>query len=321
MKSSIKISLIAVQLLAASSACRSQRPESPIFSKEKPPVSDDKKADTTQKPPLDNDEGNSKGSDPGQEEPQKGGSDKPDSEPEPKPEVKPNPEPEKRPEPEPKPEKEPEPSADAALRAACQPDEVEVKNQDAQASAIFAKAIPDAKKILTEIALSDCLQLFKNASEVRKQRKITVVIRDYEGVAYATPNNGEIHFSARYIKNFSAGKNDAAIKQEMYGVMTHEINHLYQYFWRDGKYTPFSEGICDAIRARAELYPPGRKRKGGNWMDSYTTTGYFLLYLDGIYPDFIYKMNKAAKNWNDGFWQQTTGKTVEQLWADYQKTF
>lgn len=215
----------------------------------------------------------------------------------------------------------PDAKAKAELTAACTPGEIEVKNQDADASAIYGKAIPDPKTILSEIALSDCLSMYKKPEEVPKRQKITIVIRTMDGVAYATPHNGEIHFSAKYIKDFSNGKDPAAIKQEMYGVMVHEINHLYQNFWKDGKYTPFSEGICDAIRARANLYPEGRKRKGGTYMDSYTTTGYFLLHLDGKYPDFIYKMNQAAKNWSDNFWQQTTGKSADELWAEYQNSF
>ncbi len=164
--------------------------------------------------------------------------------------------------------------------------------------------------------------MYKATTEFRRITKIEITIKPFDGVANASPGRDTINFSSDYIKSFAGRSNAAAIKQEMLGVMVHEINHLYQNFWADrNKYTPLSEGVCDAIRAKAGHYPPGRKQKGGNYLGSYTTTGYFLLYLNEKYPDFIYKFNKAAPTWNDNFWQLTLGKSVDQLWNEYQASF
>lgn len=81
----------------------------------------------------------------------------------------------------------PDNSGNAQLTAACTPGSIEVKNQEGEAFGIYGKAIPDPQTILREIAVKDCLSMYKKPEEFRKREKITIVIRAMDGVAYATP--------------------------------------------------------------------------------------------------------------------------------------
>lgn len=212
------------------------------------------------------------------------------------------------------------------LEAACTPTDIQVVNSSAQAHSVFMSTFTNVKAELIELAKKDCLAMYRDPTEFRSIKKITVTIDDHNGVAYANPGLDRIFFSSKHIMNYAnASAKDK--KTEIWGVMAHEINHLYQNFWKQSPMNPaFSEGLCDAIRADMDLYPRSRKSKTAatndpnrKWFGSYTTTGYFLRYLRKAKdPDFYWKFNKAAKNWNDNFWQQNFGMSVDALWNEFQ---
>jgi hypothetical protein len=86
-----------------------------------------------------------------------------------------------------------------------------------------------------------------------------------------------------------------------------------------------TEGIADYARykfgvnnaaAKWELkYKPGQK-----YTDAYRVTARFLVWMEekvkpGIVKDLDSQMRKHT--FTDNTWQQLTGKTVDQLWAEY----
>lgn len=232
-------------------------------------------------------------------------------------------------EPEPEPMKDPAVEIKAKLEEACTPKSVTIKDQTngVEGYSVFMSVFTDAEKELKAIALNDCVNMYKTADEVKavKRSNLTILITvdNHDGVAYANPvpntSVSNVHISTNHIKNY---KNASAAnrKQEFYGVMSHEINHLYQNF--SNGYTYYSEGLCDAIRADADYYPRSRKTPNApnKWKGSYTDTGYFLRYLRKAKDkDFYWKFNKKMANWNENFWMETFGMSVDQLWNEYQQ--
>jgi hypothetical protein len=86
------------------------------------------------------------------------------------------------------------------------------------------------------------------------------------------------------------------------------------------------EGLADYIRWF--LYEPEDKRPRPNparakYTDSYRTTAAFLAYVTQTHDkEIIKKFNTAMREgkYSEDLWKQYTGKTVDELWADYVET-
>ncbi|KAJ9551994.1 hypothetical protein OSB04_016039 [Centaurea solstitialis] len=143
--------------------------------------------------------------------------------------------------------------------------------------------------------------------------RVSVFIDDMDGVAYAV--NDEIHVSARYIQGISGDP-----KTEITGVLYHESTHVWQ--WNGNGNAPggLIEGIADYVRLKAGYIPghwvqPG---EGDRWDQGYDVTARFLDYCNGLRNGFVAELNKKMRDgYNDGFFVDLLGKTVDQLWAEY----
>ncbi|KKY21467.1 putative pbsp domain protein [Phaeomoniella chlamydospora] len=176
-------------------------------------------------------------------------------------------------------------------------------------------------------------------------RSVTVILRSMGGVAYTTgldidSSHKEIHVSLDYIQNCT---NDPHRRRdEIIGVITHEMVHCYQY---DGEQTApggLIEGIADFVRLKAGLGPPhwfdenGRKPRGDKWDHGYQKTAFFLEWLEEVYGvGTVGRINDALRtakyNESRGFWEGLfgqgkkdfweglfgEGKTIEALWEAY----
>ena len=211
--------------------------------------------------------------------------------------------------------------AQKKLESDCTIDTVQVIKQDAAGASIFLAAFGDVTADLRALGKANCLAMYRPGDQVRKIKDLVVTVDAHNGFAYANPGLDMIFISTNHLRYYSNPDTNVNDKREIRGVMAHEIGHLYQKFWPSSPQNPaFSEGLCDAIRADLDLYPRTRKIKGGDVYGSYTNTGYFLRYLrKNKDPDFYWKFNKAAQNWNDSFWMQTFGMTVDQLWNEFQQ--
>jgi hypothetical protein len=84
--------------------------------------------------------------------------------------------------------------------------------------------------------------------------------------------------------------------------------------------------MADAVRIANDGFSGQKDRpKGGNYMNGYRHTGYFLVWLrDHKDPDFLRKFNRSALEiipWSfDGAIKHVLGKkySVDALWHEYQ---
>ena len=144
------------------------------------------------------------------------------------------------------------------------------------------------------------------------------------GVAYTTGSDldgdhKEIHFSLDYINGIPSARQ----KDEIQGVLVHEMVHCWQ--WNAVGTAPggLIEGIADFVRLKAGLSPPHWKKEGGGqWDAGYQHTGYFLEWIENTCGGGSVRMiNYALKDkryQEDDFWEQLFGKKVGLLWKEYE---
>jgi len=147
---------------------------------------------------------------------------------------------------------------------------------------------------------------------------ITLVLRPLDGVAhtFGSHTSKEIHFSLDHIKN-----SEKRAKDEIDGVLTHEVVHCYQYNAKDTAPEGLIEGIADYVRLRAGLGPPHWKRTcGDKWDAGYQITAYFMDWIEKRYGEgTIRQLNERMKEcvWNDGVFEDCTKRKVGELWKMY----
>ncbi|KAB8303448.1 hypothetical protein EYC80_004871 [Monilinia laxa] len=155
-------------------------------------------------------------------------------------------------------------------------------------------------------------------------RSVTLILRSMEGVAYTTGSeldndHKEIHFSLDYIQNAVRSERK---KNEIMGVLTHEMVHCYQYDAFSTCPGGLIEGIADWVRLNADLSPPHwKKEAGGKWDAGYQHTGYFLEYLEKRFgKGTVRRLNeklRIERYEEKRFWTELCGRPVKQLWRDY----
>ncbi|KAF2010327.1 BSP-domain-containing protein [Aaosphaeria arxii CBS 175.79] len=171
-----------------------------------------------------------------------------------------------------------------------------------------------------------CLYAHRPAHCIPPTRSVTLILRSMGGVAYTTgldidDDHKEIHFSTDYIESIPEGK----LKEEMRGVIVHEMVHCWQ--WNALGTAPggLIEGIADWVRLKAGLGPPHwRRHADGNWDSGYERTGYFLEWLEGKYgEDVVRRINEELQHCRyeeEDFWSKCCGKHVKSLWEEYRES-
>ncbi|KAF8560166.1 plant basic secretory protein [Imleria badia] len=151
-------------------------------------------------------------------------------------------------------------------------------------------------------------------------KKITLVLRSFEGVAYTfgSDTDKEIHLSLDHV--VSAG---SRARDEIIGVLVHEVVHCYQYNAKDTCPGGFIEGIADFVRLNAGYAPPHWKVSGGDrWDAGYATTAYFLDWIEKrCGKSTIRKLNAYMKDdtYDPQIFVTVTGDLVDTLWRLYCK--
>jgi hypothetical protein len=219
----------------------------------------------------------------------------------------------------------------AALDQACTPTFTLRLTDMGPKGQIFTDAVGgDAKAFVQDIGRKVCRILYRQASEVRAANSITLTIADYDGVAAKSGDVGEIavQISTRHLENVKNQGRD--VRAEIAGILHHEMTHMYQH--DDKPEATFSaignmyESVGDAVRIRNGYAPAGCAPSGktGTWSSkSYCGGGWFWVWAETVYPDFIYKLNGTMKGKDGHAWAPAdatfiTGKTIDQLWTDYQ---
>jgi len=196
--------------------------------------------------------------------------------------------------------------------------------------------IPDFKKVINNITLGVCKQLYRNISEVPDFEKVNFTFNWSNTLAAkgGSATAMELWFSTKYIQNALKDEPDEAVKYELYGVLWHELTHGYQFspttlndqYKRGYDYFAFLEGEADLVRINAGYHKTRHPDLGSDnhkYLSGYTTTGFFLKWIvDNYDKDFIYKFNasvKSIKPWSyKATIYQILQKDVEDLWLEYE---
>ncbi|WP_245804356.1 basic secretory protein-like protein [Andreprevotia lacus] len=151
----------------------------------------------------------------------------------------------------------------------------------------------------------------------------------YPGWKSGEPPVINMGMSAAHLVNFynGNGQSDAALVNEVIGVIAHEGTHGYQYTPRNASAnnegSAFVEGLADYVRIELGLHPAAVRRPGALYNAGYSETGFFIKWLtDTKDPNFARKLNASARdmqNWSwDAALRQILGQGLSVLWAEYQ---
>ena len=161
---------------------------------------------------------------------------------------------------------------------------------------------------------------------------ITLYIDSMSGVAYTTgvdnfPGAKETHFSGSYFGSVISSRPKSEAIAEIKGVIAHEETHIWQQNCDYSSQEGFSviEGEADAVRYLTGHDSITRRHPGGSWTDGYTTTGFFIVWIQqysGFDKNFLYDLNQyVGKHYNfswDSACMSILNKHVQDLWNLYQ---
>ncbi|KAF7347381.1 Plant basic secretory protein [Mycena venus] len=145
---------------------------------------------------------------------------------------------------------------------------------------LFAREIRPLEALRAAVRASFELLYATPANAPTNVKLISLVLRPMDGVAYTFGSQAEkeIHFSLDHIVN-SASR----AKDEIMGVLVHEVVHCYQYNAKGSAPGGLIEGIADFVRLHSDLAPPHWKRAPAphdKWDAGYQTTAYFLDWIE-----------------------------------------
>lgn len=175
---------------------------------------------------------------------------------------------------------------------------------------------PEVKKMLTETYFAVYPKLRKTFNKKATKDVVFVIDTAYKGVAEAS--DGRILFSAAYMK---AHPTDI-------DIVTHEGMHVVQGYGYGSGPVWLTEGIADYVRYKygydnvgSKWYLPAYNAKQ-NYINSYRVTGRFFVWLEqNVKPGLIKSIDELLrkKEYTKDSWANLTGKTLDELWADYGK--
>ena len=145
-----------------------------------------------------------------------------------------------------------------------------------------------------------------------------IIDPEYDGVA--ATSNDQVVFSVKYMTSHPGDLD----------VVTHEVMHIVQAYGEDSSMPWWvTEGIADYVRSVYGVDNAGAGWKlpefseKQNYDNSYRVTARFFAWLEHSgYKGIVKKMDEAGrkKSYSDGaIWKRFTGKSVEELWADYSR--
>ncbi|KAF9486422.1 plant basic secretory protein [Pholiota conissans] len=181
---------------------------------------------------------------------------------------------------------------------------------------VFFGAV-NAKEALNAAVMASFKWLYTLEDVPRNVKQISLILRSMDGVAHTTGSKAhkEIHYSLDYIK---ATKHRA--RDEIMGVLVHEVVHCYQYDGHGSCPGGLIEGMADYVRLQADLGPPHWKPKGGKWDMGYDGTAYFLNWIEQkIGKGTVRKLNACMKGrkYHEKMFEDLCGKSVDTLWMEY----
>lgn len=199
---------------------------------------------------------------------------------------------------------------------------------------IYNRIVPDPEKLIKESIFGVVKTLYWSPTDsIPGIKKINYTIEDVNGISAKSGGVPEINifYSTRWVEQSAKNGGDDKVLYETEGVLYHELVHGYQLepqgigsYSTNKTFFAFIEGMADAVRAHNGFFPAANRKPGGNWMDGYQTTGFFLEWLTIKDKDFLRKFNKSALEvipWSfDGAIKHVLGTeySIEELWNEYQ---
>lgn len=175
---------------------------------------------------------------------------------------------------------------------------------------------PTVKKKLIETYFEVYPKLVKVYNPKSTKKVVFVVDTAYKAVAEAS--NGRILFSADYLK---AHPTDI-------DVVTHETMHIAQAYGNSVGPWWLTEGIADYARYVYGVDNIGSKwslpdfNEKQNYNNGYRVTARFFVWIEQkVKAGTIKKLDEELRShtFTDQSWVKLTGKTIDELWAEYAK--
>jgi Peptidase of plants and bacteria len=209
----------------------------------------------------------------------------------------------------------------------CSPSVVLDNRDTGPSGQLFAEAIPELATTLPCITRDVCDTLYRKASEIRNITRITVVIEDYDGISEASGVGSEatIRMSSRHMQQVVDAMGN--LGDELRGLLYYHGTNIYQFDDGDGAANGWLvQGVANFVRHAAGYLPDNQRMLGGKYDDGFTTTGFFFVWLDARYPDFVYELNASLNpnddiSWSTQVFADITGQSVDALWTSYQASF
>lgn len=208
------------------------------------------------------------------------------------------------------------------------------KSPESEGAKIYTAQISDPQKYISDCAREVLSVLyFSPKDSIPGIKTIHYTIREYDGISAkggAPPVIG-IEYSTKWIeKAFNDGGADK-FNYETKGVLYHELTHAFQLepqgigsYGTNKTFWAMIEGVADAVRYLNGGFTLNDRPKGGNYMDGYRTTGFFLAWLTQTKDkDFLRKFNRSTLDvvpWSfNGGVQYALGKKydIDELWKEY----
>lgn len=208
------------------------------------------------------------------------------------------------------------------------------KAEATQGGKIYNEIVPEPKKLINNSILGVLKTLYWSpADSIPKIEKINYTVEDIDGISAKSGGVPEISifYSSRWVEKASEKGGSKSVLYETEGVLYHELVHGFQLepqgigsYGTNKTFFAFIEGMADAVRAHNGYFPATNRKPGGNWMDGYQTTGFFLDWLTTKDADFLRKFNRSTLEvipWSfDGAIKHVLGKqySIDGLWEEYQ---
>ncbi len=208
------------------------------------------------------------------------------------------------------------------------------KAQGTDGSAIYSRIIPNPTHFIQQHALWVIQTLYWSpADSIPNIKNIYYTLEDVDGISAKGGGVPDISifYSSRWVERSEKNQGDDKVMFETRGVLYHELTHGFQLepqgiggYVQGTEFWAFIEGMADAVRYQNGFFPITNRKPGGNWMDGYQTTGFFLQWLTCKDPDFLRKFNKSTLDiipWSfDKAMRHVLGEQngVDKLWNEYQ---
>ncbi|KAK1426330.1 hypothetical protein QVD17_15001 [Tagetes erecta] len=141
-----------------------------------------------------------------------------------------------------------------------------------------------------------------------------------EGAIAMSWGNNKINFSSVFISEYTGDD----LKYIYTGILYHEMTHAFQWDGEGRAPIGLLEGVAEYTKLKANYPQPGfaKPGEGDRWDQGYECTARFLEYCDEVSAGFVANLNKKMRfDYNVDYFEDLTGKPVDQLWNDYKAKY